>query len=294
MSRIVQVKEMQVLVMTLEDRILGYIDHLNNAPYLDSILADRPTPELLRLLARMLRSHEAQDVIWTCLVIRDLINFGPRNAHGEAFRDLFPESEAVQQLERLILDGRFFVRANAIYALGKIGSTRSLPAMHQAFDVLLERDPVLLPGLAEEIWWLEEHTTWSLVERMVEHTYFAVRWAVFGMGLWVHGVPYEEPLRSIHSRSFERLRRDPSELVRAEAEFHFQTWAFEQSKANLSREEKRQQSREVEHLRPQLSFESIRIMMSNRLHIQNIADYSVADLEAFISAQVAQSEAPST
>ncbi len=280
--------------MTLEDRILGYIDFLSDVAYLDGILASCPVPELLSLLAKMLRAEDRQDVIWTSLCIRDLENFGPQNAHGQEFRRLLPESEAVQQLERLILAGRFFVRANAIYALGKIGSTRSLPAMYQAFDVLLERDPVLLPGLAEEIWWLEEHATWSLVERMVEHTYFAVRWAVFGMGLWVHGVPYEEPLRSIHARSFELLRRDENELVRAEAEFHFQTWAFEQSKANLSREEKRRQSREVERLRPQVSFEDIRILLGNWLHIQNIADYSVADLEAFISAQVAQSEAPST
>jgi len=280
--------------MTLEDRILGYIDHLNNVSYLDSILADRPVSELLSLLARMLRSQEAQDVIWTCLVIRDLINFGPQNSRGLAFRAQFSDSEAVQQVERLVLDGRFIVRSNAVYTLGKTCSTRSLPFLHHAFDARLLRDSLLLPSLAEEIWWLEERPTWNLIERMVSHPHFAVRWAVFGMGLWVHGVPYEEPLRSIHARSFERLRRDPSELVRAEAEFHFQTWAFEQSKANLSREEKRQQSREVEHLRPQLSFESIRIMMSNRLHIQNIADYSVADLEAFISAQVAQSEAPST
>jgi hypothetical protein len=164
----------------IQEAILNYIDYLEDPAYFASLLGASETHDLIDALINLLRSGDHERVGSTCLFIRDLILIAPKHNLGIPFRDAYSASPLVPELERLVLADNHFIRRHAIYTLGKTGSTGSVPALHHAFHVLWESDPLLLPSLVTEIWGLEDRKSWSLIDTMITNRRYITRWAALG------------------------------------------------------------------------------------------------------------------
>jgi len=266
--------------MTLEERILSYLDFLNDAAYLSAL---RVEPELLGVLDRLLAAGDAEAIGLTCLCIRDLANFGPDDEREVFRRGLLP-SPVVARLEAMLTCGHYGTRREVVFTLAQINSRGSLPALRRAFDLSLDRDPLLLPRLLGEIWWLEAHKSWGLIEVLAASPHFLTRWAALGQDSWIY-VGNSKELRVVRSRCLRALRHDENPLVRAEAEYHARRCKFERRDARLSGDEKQQRSRALEAIRPRLGFYDLEMGFANWMHAQNKGDYSISELEGFIACE---------
>lgn len=88
----------------------------------------------------------------------------------------------VRELENRILHRNLLVRRAAVYTLGKVVATSSLPRLWDAFDTAVDRYPDIVLDLAMEIYWLEgqeeapvREEAW--IEQLVDSKSFWNRWA---------------------------------------------------------------------------------------------------------------------
>lgn len=270
----------------IQDAILNYIDHLEDEAYFTALLGANETHELIQILVDLLRSEDAERVSFTCLFIRDLLCIAPRYQLGLAFRAAFFISALVLELERLVLAKHYSIRHEAIYTLGKTGSTRSIPALHRAFKLFRASDPLLLPRLISEIWWLEsDQRSWELIDVMLASPLYLTRWAVLGILTTWSG---EGAIRAIQQQCYAALRFDEYPLIRAEATYEYQQFLFEQRLPALTKTEKRKQRKEIDRYKPALSFADVEVKFGNYMFTNNLATYSLDELDQFITSDVPQ------
>lgn len=269
----------------IQEAVLNYIDHLEDPAYFASLLGASETRDLIDVLLDLLRSGDHKQVGSTCLFIRDLILIAPKHNLGIPFRDAFFRSPLVPALEHLVLADNHLIRRHAIYTLGKTGSTGSVGALHHAFDVLRENDPLILPCLIGEIWWLEERKSWSLIDTMMTSQRYTTRWAALGTLTSWSG---DGELQDIKQRCYASLRVDEHPLIRAEAEYENQQLMFEQRLLELTRTEKKKQRREIERYKPVVSFADIEVWFGNYLHANHLNNYVIDDLDRFITIDTVQ------
>lgn len=237
----------------LRDLALRYPDHLGDPAFLASLLA---RPGLADALTAMLRTGEPGEVAAACLLVRDLVLLAPRHGLGAEFRDALPASPVVPALEALLETDAWSARADAVYTLGKTGSTGSLPALRRVFGERLETDPLLLSRLAGEIGWLERGPDLALAERMAASPGFLTRWAALDMfASWHAAGEADAPWLRLR----ERLRAEAHPLVRAEAE----------SGADAD-----------------VTFSDVETWFGNHLHAAGRRDYTVEELERFVADEV--------
>jgi hypothetical protein len=268
----------------IQNAILNYIDHLEDTTYLASVLARSDSQSLIDGIVGLLHDPDHDLVGRACLFIRDLILVAPQHGIGLAFRDSFDASPIVSALEQLVLAPNHFIRQHTIYTLGKIGSTTSLPKLYLAFQMLCERDPILLPRLVGEILWLEKPKNWRLIERMTASQQYTTRWAALStLESFAHDIIEDTELVEVKRQCFAQLRGDSHQLVQNEAEYVYQHLVFEQRLSQLTKAERRQQRKELERHRAAVTFSDIEIRYNNQLYTHHIIDYSTADLEQFIT-----------
>jgi hypothetical protein len=266
---------------------------------LATILSATDTQGLIDVMLDLLRSSDHKHVERTCRVIRDLVVKDPNHDLGAAFREAFHASAIVPELERLVLEGGYFIRKSAINTLGKTVCTDSLPALGRAFHLLLERDPLVLPDLHFEMRWLEgtleylkrsasvdaetagescatqDHDDSPLIDAMAASTLYSTRWAAIHI---LEGLHKFASLRQI-----ERLRSDGHELVSKEAEYVYRRFLLLQRSSQLSKPERKKQYKEVKQYVPAASFFDMQLQFVRHLGTCHQADYSVEDLGRFIA-----------
>ncbi|KAB8141258.1 hypothetical protein F8S13_19370 [Chloroflexia bacterium SDU3-3] len=263
--------------------ILGYINHLEDPAYLARLLDMAPMPALVEQLGALLRSGDAEHVAAACLIIRDLTPVVPRHELGSAFRAAFASSPLVAALEELVLTGDRATRAEAIYTLGKTGCVASAAALRRAFDALYEADPLVLPRLVGEIWWLEGQHDWALIDTMVASRSYATRWAALAaLSTWSGNTAFQAE----RQRRYAALRQDAHPLVRAEADFAYQELLLEQRLPSLPLRERRAQRAALERDRPRITFADMGHRFSAYLHARRQGSYTLEMLSQFLDGKL--------
>lgn len=265
------------------DAIEQIRDHINST--LDSAAADAlvariPAPELCTALATLLRTDDAEAISDACLVIRDcaLLASRPRR---DAFATHLRASGVIAQLEGLVFDDDHFTQSRAIYTLGKIVSTESLPVLKTAFMTYRDTDPLLMLDLMSECIWLGADE-WDLLDQMIASLVYPTRWCLIHRLDGVEGAARNArayvPRRL---RYLEALQHDAQPLIRAEATYwrHVLTTALPR---HLSSTERARRRAALDALTPPVTLLTWSMRFGNHLHQLGQRSYTVRELEEFI------------
>ena len=262
------------------DEIISCLDHSSDATYFSRILAQTDDASLENALLALLRGDDAA-VSDACLFIRDLITLAPPDENVARFRQQFPVS-LVRELERLTFSDNYSIRRDAIYALGKTCSYESLPSLLATLEKWREGDPLILPSLLGEIWWLQVEDDFSLLEPLASSTRFLTRWAVLESLLHIHGDEAQQQKR----RYFSELSHDSHQLVHEEANYCLHLLKLEEDKPSpprkLPRSVRKAHNKRLEEMRP-VCFSDIQICFWNNVREREMIAYSIEDIEKFVA-----------
>ncbi len=268
----------------LETKILKYICHLNDSEYMADIVI---SPNVVNILINLLQSNDYLIISDTCLFIRDLVLACSGNDVCKQFCDTKLHSNIIPQLEHLVLTDNHFIRKQVIYTLGKICSYDSIPVLLHAFHKLRDQDPILLPRLVGELFWLGVDNRCNLIENMTASNLYTTRWAVLEtLGEFLYNSPNEEDETFFMRYKFcNQLRHDLHPLVVAEAEYEYQILDldYRKQKENISRSEFKKQIKELKQWKPMISFANIGVKFSSYIYNNSFQSYTIEELENFIN-----------
>ncbi len=264
---------------------MHYLDYLHDIDYLAAIVNSVSDTELCNIINRLLQLEDNEIVSSTCLFIQDLVLLSSRHPDCKKFVKGYPESSIVKTLEQLLFSPSHFIRKQAVYALGKTCSYKSVPVLNKAFNVFRDTDPILLPRLIGEIGWLGAENFWVLLDEMIGSQVYITRWAVIDVlcefvddDARVHSELFQSKLRCI-----QQLRQDSNILVKSQAEYEYQLLKFRSSIYELPKSERKKKRKDVERqYKPVYYFDQISIAFVNFLYSKRRTQYSIAELEAFI------------
>jgi hypothetical protein len=260
--------------------ILQYLDRLQDDEYFPRIVNSISAVNLLKIINELLKSGDDETVRLTCIFIRDLVLLGPPHPDCENFGKDYLESSIITTLEELIFSPNHFIREQVIYTLGKTGSSKSIPALNQAFSKFLNTDPILLSRIVMEMGWLGAENFHSLVEPIVSSPIYMTRWAIIPMLPGFFG----DDLQVGRLACLEQLRRDSNPLIQAEAEYEYQLLKFHGNMHNLSKTDRKKQRKALkQQYKPACCFDYMSMMFGNYLYTGGMTEYSISDLEIFIS-----------
>lgn len=271
---------------TIATSILHYLDYLQNVDYLAQIVNSASAAKLCNIIDELLRSEDHKTVSSTCLFIRDLVLFGSQHPDCEKFVQSYLESSIVTTLEQLLFSLNHFIREQAVYTLGKTCSCGSIAALNQSFSVFRDTDPILLPRLIGEMGWLGTENFWSLLDSMLSSPVYPTRWAVIAVLHEFCGddAREQDELFQGKLKCLEQLRQDSNPLIQAEVEYEYQFLKFRGGIYKLPKTERKKQRKALERqYKPTICFHHISNMFANYLYTEGLMQYSVGDLEAFIS-----------
>ncbi|MEG4322179.1 MULTISPECIES: HEAT repeat domain-containing protein [unclassified Microcoleus] len=266
--------------------LLYYINHLGSIDYLATIINSVSSAELCNIINELLQSENYETVSLTCLFIRDLVLFGSPNPDCEKFCQGYSESSIVKTLEQLLFSPNLFICQEVVYTLGQTCSYSSLPMLNQAFSALRDINPILLPRLIGEMGWLGTENFWALLESMVTSPVYMTRWAVIDVLSEFVGddARVQDELFQRKFKFTEQLRRDSNILIQSEAEYEYQVLKFRSETYNLPKAERKKKRKDLErHYKPKFCFAHLSIAFTNYLYTKGLSQYSVGELEAFIS-----------
>lgn len=159
----------------LETKIIKYLSHLGDSEYMAEVAT---SPGAVETLVKMLKDDDSEIVSYAGLFIRDFVLSCSRNDICNAAWETQLEPVIIPELERLVFANNHFICKQVIYTLGKICSYHSVPVLLQGFYEYRERDPILLPRLVGELFWLGVENPFDVLESMVASQYYTTRWAV--------------------------------------------------------------------------------------------------------------------
>ncbi|AFY82299.1 HEAT repeat domain-containing protein [Oscillatoria acuminata] len=267
----------------LKTKILNYLNYLNDSDYIVEIVS---SPGADETLIQLLHSEELETFALTCLFITDSVLMGFQNQICQEAWESQTKLAIVPELERLILSDNHFIRKQVIYTLGKICSYDSIPILLQAFHQFRDQDPILLPRLVGELFWLGVDHREDVIETMIASPRYLTRWAVLTiLGELIYNSPDETDEIFLMKYKFcESLCDDSNFLVQAEANYEYQflklnlRWRQE----NLSKSEYKKQKKELQRLKPSLSFFQVSGPFDNYLYGNQLYHYSIEELETFV------------
>lgn len=270
----------------LETKIIKYISHLGDSEYIAEVVT---SPGAVDTLIKLLQSNNNEIIGDTCLFITDFVLSCSRNDTCKQSWDKL-EPAIIPKLEHLVLADNYFIRKQVIYTLGKICSYDSVPVMLNAFYQLRDQDPILLPRLIGELFWLGVDNRWDIISSMAASNQYTTRWAVMtalDQFIWQNE---EDETFLLKHKFCNQLRHDVHQSVREEAEYNYQFLELQRRKykENLSKSEYRKQRKALEKSEPFLSFSNISNQFSYYMYTQNLHTYTIEELEKFIDNKYAQ------
>ncbi len=271
--------------MNEEDVKLLILRYLNNGfedtEYIAKIVNAFPFVKTSALICELLRSNDYETFSMTGLFLRDaIIVCGNRNEACYKFKDDYPESSIVKTLEELVFSDNYFIRGEAIYALGKTCSCSSKDALSKAFDRFRDSDPFLLDRLLNEMQWLGVENLENCLEEMANSSRYLTRWAA------VEYIFSYTTDRQHSPEWVEMLRQDKYELIRVEAEYEFQRALKSIQTPLLSKAEQRQRAKDIKKIKPTISFQTASGKFRAYLFSNGLSHYDIAEVEAYIDREL--------
>lgn len=274
----------------LETKIRKYINHLGDSEYIASVVI---SPGAVDALIKLLQSNDNEIIGDTCLFITDFVLSCSRNDTCKQSWDKL-EPNIIPKLQYLVLADNHFIRRQVIYTLGKICSYDSVPVMLNAFHQLRDKDPILLPRLIGELFWLGVDNRRDIIGSMAASNQYTTRWAMMTaldefICDWQN--KEEDETFLLKHKFCNQLRHDAHPPVREEAEYNYQFLELQRRKykENLSKSEYRKQRKALKKSEPFLSFSNITIQFSNYMYAQTLHTYTIEELEEFIDNQYKKS-----
>lgn len=272
--------------MTIQEKISNYLDHFEDAEYVDSILKSMELEAVFDAIVAMLRSGQGKHINDAHLFIRDVILL-IHTKETEVFKEEFYTSKIVEALNENVFANQHFVRSSAIYTIGKVWLKSSIDTLLRAFDHYLISDPVLLPELLFEIGWLGDRQNWDRIERMVRSDSYLTRWAALhdysGLSGFIRLPQTQEEIQHSERQKYylEILKQDNHPLIRADAEYKLR--AFDYHQMIFSNKADQRKARKIlDASAPVFDFDDISRDFF-RLRFPNDQEYTVSELEDFVA-----------
>ena len=263
-----------------ETKIRKYINYLGDAGYMADVVT---LPGAVDSMIKLLQSNEGEIISDTCLFIRDFVLSCSQNHTCQQSWESQLKSAIIPEIENLLFADNHFIRKDAVYTLGKICSYDSIPVMLNAFYQLRDRDPILLPRLIGELFWLGVNNPWDIIDSMAVSDRYTTRWAVVHVWGEFDCTSPNEDFVMAH-KLCDRLRRDAHPLVREQAEYNYQSLELQRRKhqENMSNAEYRQQRKELKKKYTFLPFGNIILQFGKYMCDRNLHTYTIEELETFI------------
>jgi hypothetical protein len=268
--------------MEIREKIIDYIKHKNNIDYLEFVLASADLEIILDEIEEILRSENGVWISIANLFIRDAALLTTENI-GKRFKERIRNSYVIEILNSNIFSQNHFIRYDSIYTIGKLDAKRSTNILIDAFHAYKESDPIILPGLVFELFWLQDEDDWAIVKDLLPSRFYITRWS--SLRVLEHTVyRFSSDLRPINFKKqcIELLMKDENHLIKQEAEYQYQRLKCGEKSLIFSKKEKRQKlKKEIEVLRPRVCFTDVQIQFTNYLHINKRTNYTIDELEDF-------------
>jgi len=263
-----------------DTKIRKYINYLGDAGYMADVVT---LPGAVDSMIKLLQSNEGEIISDTCLFIRDFVLSCSQNHTCQQSWESQLKSAIIPEIENLLFADNHFIRRDAVYTLGKICSYDSIPVMLNAFYQLRDRDPILLPRLIGELFWLGVNNPWDIIDSMAVSDRYTTRWAVVHVWGEFDCTSPNEDFVMAH-KLCDRLRRDAHPLVREQAEYNYQSLELQRRKhqENMSNAEYRQQRKELKKKYTFLPFGNIILQFGKYMCDRNLHTYTIEELETFI------------
>lgn len=271
----------------LETKILKYFNHLGDSEYMAAVVTSTGAVDTL---IKLLKSNDEETVSYACLFITDFVLICSRNNTCKEFWESKLESAIIPELEHLVLADHHFIRRQVIYTLGKICSYNSVPVLLHAFYELRDKDPLLLPRLIGELFWLGVDNGWDLIDSMTASNQYTTRWAVLqSLTEFIYDSQNEDQTFLMRYKFCDRLRQDSHPLVLAEAEYEYQFLELNRHKfkENLSKLEYKKKRKELKKLESSLPFFRIYGQFGKYMYDRKLHTYSIEELESFVDEAMA-------
>lgn len=270
---------------TAEEIIFSYIDHLENAAYLDAAMAQYGVSALVTAAVGLVDSLDEASVSAATLWIRDVSIGLFRHDITSAFRSAWPSSGLFDGLDRCLRVRHFHLRADAVYTLGKLCFADHSGRLHRIFDERRDVDPLLMSRLLFEMAWLtpNEQAHWQRVGVLAHSPEPLSRWAALHcivQSLSHQPFPEAEVLLS-------KLMQDACPYVQKEALYRHAEWhwciphsALTAAQRKAHQSQRQQQRRQIPALKPALTFDELEIQFWRNHHE---VDYTTSDILTFLA-----------
>ncbi|MBD1933124.1 HEAT repeat domain-containing protein [Trichocoleus sp. FACHB-69] len=269
----------------LETKIRKYITYLGDSEYMAEVVT---SPGAVDTLIKLLQSNDDKIIGDTCLFITDFVLSCSRNDTCKQSWERELKPAVIPKLEHLVLADNHFICKQVIYTLGKICSYDSVPVMLNAFHQLRDQDPILLPRLIGELFWLGVDNGWDVIDSMVASNQYTTRWATMtALDEFVYDSQKEDETFLMRKKFCNHLRHDAHPLVREEAEYNYNFLELQRRKHHekMSKHEYKKQKNYFSNLEDFLQFKSIATHFSNYMYAHNLPTYTIKELKLFIDNQ---------
>ncbi len=261
--------------------VRDYIDHLEDGAYVRELFASEGVGGVSRVLVAMLRSGDAHEANAAFLFIRDVVNY----AMVPVFTAYLPRCGIFDALRANLYAPDYAIRRGSIYTIGKIGPRANARLLAEAFPIYLQRDPLLLPGLLFELFWLTRHARqWTYLHAVAASPHFLVRWSLLDDS--ASPLPslggHEKYERRRLERLLFRLASDPYPLVRADADYRRRVLPSQKEERQWRLGDRRALWRRLGQGEPELTFTTMHMLFSNYLAVVERKDYDLETLDAFV------------
>jgi hypothetical protein len=269
--------------MELTQRIL---DYWGESEDLDELAIAVTVDDLFTALVELLQSSDPTVQSQALFFTRDFAIWQTNEVRRTIREKQYPGSIVVKAVETLLFSNNHFLRQQTGYALGKICSYSSVPVMIEAFHHWRDRDPLMLPFFVGELGWLGAENFHDLVGQMISSPSFTTRWAAIDCLARSGGARRQQQSR------FDLLRNDQNYLVRQEAEHAYRVHLFRiRGRTEFYPEPPFEFTPEREAIdkqyEPAITFTRIKQAFEYDLSSQDMTDYTIDQLEAFIEQYVA-------
>jgi hypothetical protein len=273
---------------SLRDSVTHYIDHLEDAAWVESLVGQYGLVQVLQSCIDVLTEQNPSDVHQVTTLLLDIGRTGVmmKDDFVAEVRALMPAG-VLPGLRSLLRAPDLSVRMGAIGTIGRLSFAAEAEALRHAFPSYLDRDPLCLPRLLRELGWLGDHRgVDARVKRMIGHKHYLFRWSALEY-LDSMSLPSQPAERELRRRSawLRTLSRDPAPPVAAEASHQLAELEFEiagRQAAWRPKAEWRNKRRALEKARPPMTFSLVEIRFLNNMARRKQADYTIEELDTFV------------
>lgn len=263
----------------LRRSVTNYMDHLGDAPWIESLLARHGVPAVLQECGDALAEQKPGEVEEVTTFLQDIARRGFVNDElVTSVRAGMPTS-VLPGLHQLLRAPVLAHRMAAIYTIGKLGFPSEIQALRAVFPAYLDGDPLCLARLLSELRCLgDRRGAQARVKRLVAHECHLVRWSALGhldhWGSWASAYrPRAQWLRV--------LAADPVPLVSQEARYQLAALERDEPSAKATRGPGQRDRGAPAPTAPAITFSGLEIQFLQEMHRTGRVDYSLEDLARF-------------